>query len=150
MYYECKRFIIGEMVPKVMYQTQPAHILWQLFDDRLLITLDRIWELHGGKGDPIYINNHLWSGPLQYSGWRPWDCSEGAKFSGHKYGRCADVHTDLDRITPEELLEDIIKNPNRSAYEYITEVETGTQGWCHISVRNWRKDIYGLRLIPIK
>lgn len=83
--YECKYFRIEELVPQDLFEQyrDKQHRLWQLFDVRALMTLDALRDRLGS----ITVNNWFWGGRRIFSGWRPFDCPEGAALSQHKWGR---------------------------------------------------------------
>jgi len=126
-----KHFRIEELVSKALfnqYKNRP-HYLWGLFDNRLLITLDRLRERYG----KCSINNWLWNGSFQFSGFREPACTIGAALSQHRFGRGADLK--FADITPEAIRLDIKSNPTNPAFEYITCVELGTPTWLHVDTR---------------
>lgn len=124
-------FRIEELVSRDLfnqYKNKP-HYLWGLFDDRLLITLDRLRERYG----KCQINNWVWEGSFQYSGFREPVCKIGAALSQHRFGRAADLK--FSDISPEAIRKDIKSNPEHKAFELIRCVEEDTPTWLHIDVR---------------
>lgn len=81
--YRCKYFKIKELVHPSFLTTNES-ILWRMFDDRLLRAIDKIREKYG----PCTIN----ADGLTDCGLRRMDSATGAYFSGHKFGRAADLH----------------------------------------------------------
>jgi len=130
--YKPKYFRLQELVPREIYENTPPERhgrLWKVFDERLLITEDRLRERFGRAT----INNWYNGGNLQYRGWRPFNCGIGSELSQHKFGRGADSnHADA---SPEEIREDIINNPDRKEYEFITCIEMDVT-WLHKDIRN--------------
>jgi hypothetical protein len=141
MYYVCKHFTLKDLVPKKEYYSIKNAVLWQMFAPEGLLTLDMIFE----KVGPFYVNNWANGGPLENSGLRSLDSTVGAKWSGHKFGRCFDLHP--VNMTGPELIQMILKNPGAPEFKFITEVELDTPTWAHISFRNWQRDKYGIHQI---
>src|SRR4051812_17727107 len=87
-FYKCVHFTIEELVDPDTFKTL-GQDAWRLFDPLLLATLDRIRERYGRA---VTVNN--WAstppGPFRFRGFRPSDCTEGAKLSGHRRGQCID------------------------------------------------------------
>ena len=122
--YICKHFKLYELLPKSIYK---QHRGWHLFDDRILMTMDKLRSYFG----PIVINDWKWGGHNQYRGYRPEGCKIGAKYSQHKYGRAID-------FVPVSKRVDFIRNfiiVNNREFPHITTVEMETS-WIHIDVRN--------------
>ncbi|XPV77954.1 MAG: hypothetical protein ACNI27_08545 [Desulfovibrio sp.] len=136
--YICQHFRIEELVPPEMFEAfkyNPVK-LWMLFDRFALITLDLLRERYG----TCTVNNWLWDGNYKYSGWRPFDCKDGAKLSQHKWGRGFDAK--FKYITPQEIWQDMIKNPNDEAFRHIRRIEAFPKmTWFHFDTGNvWRPD----------
>ena len=53
--YRCNHFAIHELVPRNIFKDR-GEKAWELLDDRLLITLDRLRERYG----PMTVNNSYW------------------------------------------------------------------------------------------
>ena len=126
-----KHFRIEELVSKALfnqYRTK-QHYLWGLFDNRLLITLDRLRERYG----KCTINNWLWNGSFEFSGFREPACKIGASLSQHRFGRGADLK--FADISPAAIRKDIKENPNDPTFEYITCVELDTPTWLLVDTR---------------
>ena len=128
MTYRPKYFCLHELVPESLYDTVDHAVLWGFFDDRILIAADIIREAYG----PMVINNWHVGGGLQYCGFRPWDCKDGAAYSQHKFGRALDLHPVPSsekvveiryRITTGEICAGL-----------VTCVEDGVD-WLHIDCR---------------
>ena len=103
--YKPKHFHLFELVPKIDYDLKPPWLLWALLDERMLITADQLRERYGRMN----ANTWKWleNGP-QYRGWRPPNCTVGAEFSQHKYGRALD--SVFSGVTAEEIRQDIKEN----------------------------------------
>ena len=108
-----------------------------LFDDRLLVTADKLRERYG----VIHCNNWFWGGRFSQRGLRSPFSETGAKFSDHKFGRALDVH--FNNITAQEVRQDILNDPFCDDFKYITVLEMTLNGkpisWLHFGTRNWDK-----------
>lgn len=62
--YICNHFKIHDLVSKNLYESHSEGKLWQVFDDRALITLDMLWEQYG----KFIINNWKNGGVYQFKG----------------------------------------------------------------------------------
>lgn len=111
---------------------------WSFFDDRMLITADRIREYYDRK---MIVNTWWWGGEKEYRGFRSPGIDVGAKWSQHRFGRALDsIILDLDM---EGVINQILNNPFDLAFKYITALELGVQ-WLHFDVRNWNKKENGI------
>jgi len=122
-------FRIEEFVPEVVFNQYGAQSIW-FIDPRLPILAEALREKYG----PLTVNNWLWGGGRQNSGFRLPDCETGAYLSDHKRGIALDIVP--KNITAEEMLNDVIQNYDLFKPLGLTTVETGTKGWVHISMRN--------------
>ena len=146
MIYQCQYFRIEELVPEYVFgiHKHEQHKLWLLFDQRVLITLDRLRRRYG----PLIANDWLWGGKNQYRGWRPWSLSIGAAFSQHKFGRGNDSMP--TQVTADEIRQDIRVNSAQSTspygtfWEFIRCIEIDIP-WLHFDTRNWLGDILEVR-----
>jgi len=140
--YQPEFFRIEELLPQRFFELNQTRgrQLWFLFDDRVLITLDRLRQHYDRR---MIINTWLWDevNPFNYRGFRPSDCEIGVKFSQHRFGRAIDA--DIDGMQAHEVREDIKKNKSDPVFEFITAVEEGIN-WVHFDVRNWDKEKYGI------
>lgn len=82
--YKPKYFKIKELVNPEILKKVPENTLWQMFDDRLLMSADIIRE----KCGVLIIN----TGTLTDCGVRDWTSTTGAKYSAHKFFRALDGH----------------------------------------------------------
>lgn len=73
-----KYFRAEELLP-------PGYTDTSVLDSKLLLLIDQVREL---LGVPCTIN----AAGRRYCGWRPQDCTVGAKHSQHKLGKAADLH----------------------------------------------------------
>lgn len=126
--YVCEHFKIYELVPPDVYYER-QNLAWELMDDRLLITLDRLRERYG----MMIINNWHWGGDRYWSGLRTPGSPFYRPYSQHTFGRAADCLF-LD-LSPKTARKEILENINDFDFELISGVELGV-GWLHIDVRN--------------
>lgn len=133
--YVPKYFELHEFLPPSIYDQNKN--LWFLFDERILKTADRLRELYG----PLVINDWFWGGKYKESGLREFKTETGSKLSQHKFGRALDIKP--IRFSASQLRDDILKNSNIKAFEYITCIEMDTP-WLHVDCRNWDKAHNGI------
>lgn len=143
-YYKPKNFELYELVPKDTFQEfkNDQQRLWLLWRKEILYSAQKIRERFG----KIVCNTWHWGGTIQYRGWRPEDCPDGAKWSMHKWFGALDlvpVETDIEYIR-----EEVLKDPWHSDFKFITCLEMDVS-WLHIDVRNWNKEKHGiLKIYP--
>jgi len=137
-----KYFAAHELVPPSVYDALNGdeRRIFNLFDDRQLRTDDMLRERYG----PVTINNWKWGGNFKESGLRDPRTGTGAAWSQHKFGRGTDKK--FDKVTAEEIRQDILANPNNEAFQFITCIEMGVS-WLHTDCRNWDKNKNGILLI---
>ncbi len=131
--YQCTYFKIYELVPPDLFEKYEDNQwkLWNLFDDRALITNDQLREVFG----KIIINDWHWGGNYKDSGFRTPDCKIGAEWSQHKFGRGFDLKfkdTDVKTVRHRIL-------QNKQQFEFINSIELGTPTWLHFDTRNVKK-----------
>lgn len=126
--YKCKHFAIHELVPPHVFHTR-GELAWELLDERLLITLDRLRERYG----KMTVNNYFWGKEREWSGLRTKESPYYSQFSQHSFGRAADCLF-ADHKT-EDVRNDIINSPHDPSFELIGSVELGVS-WLHFDVRN--------------
>lgn len=126
--YTCKYFIIQELVSPGTYKKR-GDKSWQLLDDRLLITLDRLRERYG----QMTVNNWQWGGDREWSGLRTPDSPWYSTYSQHSYGKAADII--FKHITAEQVRQDILQTPDHKDFELINSFEEDTS-WLHVDCRN--------------
>ena len=140
--YQPEFFKLEEVLPQRFFDLNEkrGRQLWLLFDDRALITLDRLRRRYDRK---MTINTWIWDevNPFNFRGFRPPDCEIGAKLSQHRFGRAFDAN--VEDMPAHEIRADIKKNKGDSAFEFITGIEEGIN-WLHFDVRNWEKEKYGI------
>lgn len=135
---KCRFFQIFELVPPSVYNNFDHEHLWRVFDNRLLVTFDRIRIRYNRT---IYINDWYWGGIYERSGFRHFDCAVGAQLSDHKFGRAGDLK--IEGVSSREVRQDIRDKPDIKAFEYITAVESQVS-WLHIACANWDKSRHGI------
>lgn len=129
--YKPDHFILQEWLPKYFYNqhiNEYGDKLWLMLDDRILWTYDKLRKRYGR----IVMNDWFWGGRNQYRGWRPWNCSTGARLSQHKFGRAGDG---IFMQLAEEIRQDILKNEFDNDFQHISAIEKDTN-WLHIDCRN--------------
>lgn len=130
-----KWFTVKEIICPEIYSKFGERSL-MFMDNRILWTIDSIREHFASKGFVgITINNWSNNGIRKYSGLRPFDCSEGAKYSQHKFGRAIDFL--VNGITPSDVRKHIIENQKNQVFQYITRMEDfDGMSWTHIDCAN--------------
>jgi len=126
--YRCKHFAIHELVPPHVHRKR-GDKSWQLLDDRLLITADRLRDRYG----PMTINNWHWDGDRQWSGLRTPGSPYYSETSQHSFGRAFDCI--FQNVAAEAVRQDILTEPDSHAFELINSIEIGVS-WLHFDVRN--------------
>lgn len=126
--YKCKYFAIHELVPPKVFDER-GEKAWELIDDRLLITLDRLRERYGS----ITINNYVWGKDRQWSGLRTPDSPYFSPYSQHTFGRAADcIFAD---VTAEQVRQDMLNNIDDPLFEFVRSIELSVS-WLHFDIRN--------------
>lgn len=124
-------FNLKEFIDPYTYGKFGDSSIW--FIDNRIITLAQFIRERLNK--PCTINNWSNGGQYQYSGFRPPQCTVGAKLSQHRFGRGIDIK--VNGLTPDELREDIITNFDVYKKIGLTTIEDGefAPTWCHIDIR---------------
>lgn len=141
MFYKPTKFKIEELVSKDILAKYGEARLWYVFDPNLLYTIDRLSIRYGG----LRCNNWADGGQFSLRGLRPEDTATGAALSMHKFGKATDLDS-LKGIKPEELRQDILKNPNCDDFKFITCIESDVN-WLHIDTRNYDKEKNGILIV---
>ncbi len=129
--YTCEHFRIHELVPPTVYHDR-GDKAWELLDERLLRTLDRLRKRFG----PTIVNNWHSGGPREWSGLRTADSPYYSRFSQHSFGRAADclfVNEDAETVRQE-----ILAAPDDPDFALIGSLELGVS-WLHFDVRNCQR-----------
>lgn len=160
--YKCKHFKLDELVPpEILDQVKDKPWKgWCMFDDRALITLDKLQEKYG----TTTVNNYKWGGNRKYSGFRPHNCvicdkcsncwaynvqfndncpkcdsyefkPLGSKFSQHKFGRGFDLI--FKHESAEKVREYVLSHSDE--FPFITAIELGVS-WFHFDTRNMDRE----------
>lgn len=119
-------FVIQELVTPDIFRAR-GDLAWQLLDQRALVALQSLRRKFG----PITVNNWHSGGSYEYSGLRPFDCSVGAHYSQHKYGRAFDCK--FHDVEVEEARLYVLDNDY--LFPTINAIEIGVS-WFHFDVRN--------------
>lgn len=126
--YKCKHFAIHELVPSQVFNDR-GEKAWQLMDERLLITLDRLRDQFG----PMTINNYYFGGDREWSGLRTKDSPFYSPYSQHSFGRAADCL--FKNISTDAVRRTILGDQENPDFELIGSIELGVS-WLHFDVRN--------------
>ncbi|MDX2346777.1 MAG: hypothetical protein QNK11_07905 [Legionella sp.] len=126
--YICENFAIHELVPPHAFHKR-GEKAWELLDERLLITLDRL----RGRYGQMTVNNYYWGKDREWSGLRTSDSPYYSAFSQHSFGRAADCL--FSEKSVEEVRQDILANPQDDDFKLIGSLELGVS-WLHFDVRN--------------
>jgi len=125
---KCTHFAIHELVPPNVFKEREEKA-WELLDERLLITLDRLRKRYG----PMTVNNYYWGKDREWSGLRTKDSPYYSPYSQHSFGRAADCL--FKKISAAEVRKDILNNPTDPDFELIGSLELDVS-WLHFDVRN--------------
>ncbi len=142
--YTTRHFDIAELVPPDLHRQwhHAPERLFMLFDITALRTLDALRDRYG----PIVVNNWHAGGSFRLSGWRPWDCAEGAALSQHKTGRAFDCK--FTRVHAEEVREDLARTPDTAPFMDIRRVESfGGMQWFHFDTGNHAREQAGVLVV---
>lgn len=152
IFYKCKYFKIYELVDPEIYKKRGERA-WELFDSRLLDTLDIMREYYYDKYNSVMIiNTWKWGGKRKWSGFRTPSSKYYSPTSQHSHGRAVDFLLQ-DRKTKkyldtQKIRDEIIENQNSFEFEYITCIEQfESMGWIHYDIRNFNKLKYGLKIV---
>ena len=126
--YKCEHFSIHELVPSQVFHKR-GEKAWELLDERLLISLDRLRSRYG----QMTVNNYYWGKDREWSGLRTPDSPYYSAFSQHSFGRAADCL--FTGKSAEEVRQDILANPQDDDFKLIGSLELGVS-WLHFDVRN--------------
>ena len=138
-----------ELVDQTIHQELggDARRVARLFDNRVLITADRLRDRYGA----IHCNNWFWGGPFSQRGFRDPFSPTGARRSDHKAGRALDVH--FGRVSAEQVRMDILADPWHEDFLFITSLEMSIGGkpisWLHFSTRNHDKLRFGIEQLHL-
>ena len=142
--YMTEYFRIEELVPPEIHAAwkQAPQRLFMLFDLDALRTLDNLRRRYG----PIIVNNWHKDGNFRHSGWRPWDCKEGAALSQHKLGRAFDCK--FTQASAEEVRQDLARMPFSPAFSAIRRIEAFEgMTWFHFDTGNHNRETDGILVV---
>ena len=128
---ESKRFKIQELVPLYIYKKY-GNSAWRFIDKDVIVTLDKLKEVFP-KGT-ITINDWLWSGEFNWSGFRTPKSPHYSETSMHSLGKAMDCK--FTAYTSEEVREYIIANPD--VFPLIKGIELEVS-WFHFDCRNTKE-----------
>lgn len=118
--------------------------IWDYFDPTVLITIDCLRKRYG----TVILNTWGLSknmqakyGFHQFRGYRPLDCTTGAKLSQHKLGKAADPVFVL--VASADIRADILADPFHDDFKYIMSLEMEVS-WMHFDTRPWNKEVDGV------
>jgi len=135
-------FALHELLPLDFYNQFYPHrgdSLWTLFDPSLLMAMDALRIEYG----PMVANDWQWGGKNNYRGYRPADCTVGAMFSQHKFGRAVDLIP--TQTTAELIRHDLLGGRyTQKDIGFVTAIELDVS-WLHIDVRNHDAEKYGIK-----
>lgn len=118
-------FKIQELVPRSIFEKYGVEST-QFISKNIVSALESL-RLHFSK--PIYVNDWVSGGKLEYRGFREANCKVGALNSAHKRGMAADIN--IDGYSSDEVINYLKKNYSKHG---ITMIEDDTPTWVHISV----------------
>ena len=129
-------FTLQEFIDPDTYKKYGTSSIW--FIDPRIVNLAQFIRERLGK--PCTINNWTSGGQYQLSGFRPPECTIGAKLSQHRFGRAIDLK--VKDMTADEVREDIISNYDVYKKVGLTTIEDGAYAptWCHIDIRDTKSD----------
>lgn len=154
----CRNFILEECLPawyfKKMYRVYGKR-LWSVFDDRLLITRDRLRARYGVAIMNTWHSEKMMEayGLHQWRGYRdsssPYVEKNGTNpfgnISQHRFGRADDIV--FLEVSAADVRSDILADPFHPDFEYITCIEDGVT-WLHYDVRSQDKIKNGILIVP--
>ncbi len=123
-----EHFSIKELVDPETFEKR-GEKAWELLDDRLLWTLDRLRKRYGRTT----INNWSMGGDRNWSGLRTKDSPWYSTYSQHTFGRAADCL--FADFTAEQIRQDILADPDHEDFKYINSLELDVS-WLHVDIRN--------------
>jgi len=124
--YQCKHFIIQELVPPHIYHKR-GDKAWELLDAKALRMLDAVRERFG----VTTVNNWHLGRDREWSGLRTADSPYFSATSQHTFGRAFDCI--FNGVSAEDARRYILAHSDE--FPFITSMELGTS-WLHFDVRN--------------
>ena len=123
---------LRELLPPELYVNEDWG--WELFDTRLIETIDWLKELFGHDVSLI-INNWSFGGSRKNCGFRTPDCSVGARLSRHRLGMAVDIIS--PQMSAQEMRTAI--DLHQEELPHPVRIEEGVS-WLHIDVDNFKKN----------
>jgi hypothetical protein len=123
-----KNFYTKEFVPPEIILNSRVDPNWFVREE--VVVAAQFVRDHFGK--PMTINNWHIGGTLKYRGFRPPECTVGAKYSQHRF--CNAFDFGLVGLEPEEIREEIIKK-HELFRQYFSTIEKDTKTWVHVDLR---------------
>lgn len=123
-------FIIQEFVPRKVYEYWGDRSLWFVNPKMILFCQ---W-LKDQSGSIVTVNDWCFGGSYQYSGFRPFDCMIGARFSQHRLGNAIDIKV---KGWEAEQVRDFIRRYFLYLNQefYLSTIEKATPTWVHVDFR---------------
>lgn len=123
---------LHEVIPRREYVLVKAGTLppFNIVDMRIINAAQKFIDTFG----TTIINNWMDKGNLEFCGYRPYDYTDGAKYSLHRSARALDLHP--QKISVAEVFAAFYKN-QKLFYDWgvrIVEDQSMTPGWIHIAV----------------
>ncbi len=134
-----KFFKIQELIDRATYQKWNGRA-WMFFNPNALEALDGLREFFN---TPVIVNN-WWDGEgnMQYRGYRPENCTVGAKFSEHKKGNAFDCT--VTGYMAEDARRIILENQDNPLLRRIMRLEAKVS-WVHFDCKEVKNRIYIFR-----
>jgi len=131
MIYKCKHFKIEELVPPDVYNgEEDKDRLWMIFDILALKALDALRDRYG----PAFVNTwHYEKNGFKNRGYRAPDCTVGARYSQHRFGRAFDVS--FRDVSAEEVRGDA-RNTPYPQFQHFRRIEEDVS-WLHFDTGNY-------------
>ena len=127
--YKCKWFKLSELLPQELFKDENKG--WDIFDERLKITLDAIREI---LGVPLICNNWKHGGSRGHSGARTKNSPYfrlGSYHSVRKDRKVMAADVISTRMTAQEMRDILARN--HSKLPYPIRIEEGVN-WLHVDV----------------
>ena len=130
MIYKLRHFDVRELVPPEIWESRRERSI-ELLDIEALITLDQLRDQFGA----CTVNDWSFpSGQYKYSGYRPFDCTVGARLSQHRFGRADDCK--FGDFTPKQVFDYVMEHQDQFPHITVIENVEATPTWFHFDTRN--------------
>ena len=127
-----KHFKLAELVPLSVINSFHEDLLWNMFDEDILKSIDTIKEKFS-KGS-ISINTYMWNGDRTQSGIRTKNSKYYSEGSMHSVGKAVDMI--FSKYTTDEVREYILANQDE--FPFIRRIEADVS-WLHIDTKDTGK-----------